>query len=277
MKPRVVTDWLQLVPSVSRRYQRRFLSRLLFSLLATLWLWAAAASPSYSHWADLAAAEILVNQGSAQVTLTFPTGLTAFADDNQDGQLQAAEVDTHKVELQKFLSDRIRLTNGTGLQGSLNVKPLEVAGASSFKLQPSSHSTLILDYTWPQPVGELQIDYNLFLPGVPTASCQATILQGDQLTSFVFTPENMQFSLGGSFRPWGWKWLLAIAGSIVWGAMHALSPGHGKTIVGAYLVGSRATPQHALFLALTTTITHTLGVFALGCATVFASKWISLE
>jgi ABC-type nickel/cobalt efflux system permease component RcnA len=32
------------------------------------------------------------------------------------------------------------------------------------------------------------------------------------------------------------------------GAMHALSPGHGKAVVGAYLVGSRGTAKHAVFL-----------------------------
>jgi nickel/cobalt exporter len=260
------------------RSQSRFVYHLLFSLLGTLFFWLATATPSYSHWADLAVAEILVNQGSAQVTLTFPTGLVAFADNNGDGSLLPAEVRTHEAQLQSFLSDRIRMTNDIGLKGSLAVKPLELAGTpSGLNLQPSTHSTLVLDYTWPKPVSELRINYNLFLPGVSTASCQATILYADQVTSFVFTPKNREFSVGGTFRLWGWSWLLAIAGSIIWGAMHALSPGHGKTIVGAYLVGSRATPQHALLLALTTTITHTLGVFALGAGTFFASKWISPE
>ena len=59
--------------------------------------------------------------------------------------------------------------------------------------------------------------------------------------------------------------------------MHALSPGHGKTIVGAYLIGSRGTPRHALFLGLTVTITHTLGVFALGFATLYASRYVVPE
>lgn len=61
------------------------------------------------------------------------------------------------------------------------------------------------------------------------------------------------------------------------GAMHAMSPGHGKTVVGAYLVGSRGTPKHAAFLGLTVTITHTLGVFALGIITLFASHLILPE
>ncbi len=61
------------------------------------------------------------------------------------------------------------------------------------------------------------------------------------------------------------------------GAAHALSPGHGKTVVGAYLVGSRGTFKHAVFLGATVTITHTLGVFALGLVTLFASNYILPE
>jgi ABC-type nickel/cobalt efflux system permease component RcnA len=71
--------------------------------------------------------------------------------------------------------------------------------------------------------------------------------------------------------------LLALAISFVWGAMHALTPGHGKTIVGAYLVGSRGSPKHALYLGLATTLTHTLGVFALGLITLFAAQYIVPE
>lgn len=61
------------------------------------------------------------------------------------------------------------------------------------------------------------------------------------------------------------------------GGFHALSPGHGKTIVGAYLVGSRGTARHAAFLGLTVTITHTAGVFALGLITLFASQYVVPE
>ncbi|MBA3478619.1 MAG: sulfite exporter TauE/SafE family protein, partial [Lautropia sp.] len=61
------------------------------------------------------------------------------------------------------------------------------------------------------------------------------------------------------------------------GAAHALSPGHGKTVVGAYLVGTRGTPRHALFLGVTVTLTHTLGVFALGLVTLFASSYVLPE
>jgi nickel/cobalt transporter (NicO) family protein len=71
--------------------------------------------------------------------------------------------------------------------------------------------------------------------------------------------------------------LLALLASFGWGAAHAFTPGHGKTVVAAYLVGSRGTARHALFLGLTTTITHTLGVFVLGLLVLFASRYILPE
>jgi ABC-type nickel/cobalt efflux system permease component RcnA len=48
--------------------------------------------------------------------------------------------------------------------------------------------------------------------------------------------------------------LLLAAG---FGALHALTPGHGKTMVAAYLVGERGTSWHAVVLGLVTTLTHT--------------------
>ena len=71
--------------------------------------------------------------------------------------------------------------------------------------------------------------------------------------------------------------LWALLGALLLGAVHALSPGHGKTIVGAYLIGSRGTPRHAVFLGLTVTLTHTIGVFALGFAAWYASQFIVPE
>jgi ABC-type nickel/cobalt efflux system permease component RcnA len=73
---------------------------------------------------------------------------------------------------------------------------------------------------------------------------------------------------------------IALAGLLLafgLGALHAMSPGHGKTVVGAYLVGSRGTIKQAVFLGATVTITHTLGVFALGLITLFASNYILPE
>jgi ABC-type nickel/cobalt efflux system permease component RcnA len=71
--------------------------------------------------------------------------------------------------------------------------------------------------------------------------------------------------------------LVAMAVSVGLGAFHALEPGHGKTVVAAYLVGSRGTAWHALMLGLIVTVTHTAGVYVLGAVTLFASHYVVPE
>ena len=61
------------------------------------------------------------------------------------------------------------------------------------------------------------------------------------------------------------------------GAAHALEPGHGKTIVAAYLVGSRGRTRHAVGLGLLVTASHTAGVYILGGIVLYASKYIIPE
>jgi nickel/cobalt exporter len=71
--------------------------------------------------------------------------------------------------------------------------------------------------------------------------------------------------------------LLGLLVAFGMGAAHALSPGHGKTVVAAYLVGSRGTAAHAIILGVTVTLSHTLGVFLLGFVVLYASNYIVPE
>jgi nickel/cobalt exporter len=74
-------------------------------------------------------------------------------------------------------------------------------------------------------------------------------------------------------------WVLLSAALIAagLGALHALEPGHGKTIVAAYLVGSRGTARHAVLLGVVVTAAHTAGVYLLGAVTLYASRYIVPE
>jgi ABC-type nickel/cobalt efflux system permease component RcnA len=65
--------------------------------------------------------------------------------------------------------------------------------------------------------------------------------------------------------------------ALAWGALHALSPGHGKAMVAAYLVGTRGTRRHAVALGGVVTATHTVGVFALGLVTLLLSRYVVPE
>jgi nickel/cobalt exporter len=71
--------------------------------------------------------------------------------------------------------------------------------------------------------------------------------------------------------------LVLLAAAFGWGALHALAPGHGKSMVAGYLAGSRGTPRHAFALGATVTATHTASVFALALITLAASEFIVPE
>jgi ABC-type nickel/cobalt efflux system permease component RcnA len=88
----------------------------------------------------------------------------------------------------------------------------------------------------------------------------------DAFTALIATPEISASIL-----------VLAALLAAALGAFHALEPGHGKTVVAAYLVGSRGTARHALLLGLIVTASHTAGVYLLGGVTLYASRYIVPE
>ena len=71
--------------------------------------------------------------------------------------------------------------------------------------------------------------------------------------------------------------VLLLLAAFGWGALHALSPGHGKAMVAAYLIGTRGTARHAVWLGVTVTVTHTIGVFALGLVALALSQYVLPE
>jgi len=108
----------------------------------------------------------------------------------------------------------------------------------------------------------------------PAASGEAPIrLQANQLgtprDAFTELIATRQLGLGLIL------FAMVIAASL--GAFHALEPGHGKTVVAAYLVGSRGTAWHALILGLIVTASHTAGVYLLGAVTLYASRYVVPE
>src|SRR5260370_28514684 len=95
----------------------------------------------------------------------------------------------------------------------------------------------------------------------PQAAAPGTVVRGDFLSQLL---NRRDLGLG--------MVLLGLGVAFCLGAIHALSPGHGKTIVAAYLVGARGTMKHAIFLGGMVTFTHTVSVFFLGFPTVFLSQ-----
>jgi ABC-type nickel/cobalt efflux system permease component RcnA len=97
----------------------------------------------------------------------------------------------------------------------------------------------------------------------PVAPVPGTVAKGDYLSRFLHQSEFSTYTI-----------LVALLVAFALGAAHALTPGHGKTIVAAYLVGSRGTLKHAAFLGAMVTFTHTVSVFLLGLATLFLFQYV---
>ena len=103
-------------------------------------------------------------------------------------------------------------------------------------------------------------------PAPPQGAAAGTVVRGDFLSQLL---NKREIGLG--------MVLIGLAVAFGLGAMHAMSPGHGKTIVAAYLVGSRGTFKHAIFLGAMVTFTHTISVFLLGFTTLFLSQYVLPE
>jgi nickel/cobalt exporter len=68
--------------------------------------------------------------------------------------------------------------------------------------------------------------------------------------------------------------LIAIIMAMIYGGLHALTPGHGKSLVAAYLIGTKGRIADAVILGIVTSFTHTFSVIILGLIALFASKYI---
>jgi ABC-type nickel/cobalt efflux system permease component RcnA len=112
---------------------------------------------------------------------------------------------------------------------------------------------------------------------VPTPGTRPQVTRGSALRAPDRVADSAFASLIAREHLGVWVILASLAAALFWGAAHALSPGHGKTIITAYLVGRRGTPRHAALLGLIVTVTHTVGVFALGLITLLLSRFIVPE
>ena len=131
----------------------------------------------------------------------------------------------------------------------------------------------------------LKIDFNTGAGGKGTCYKETVLvckaLSGEEQKTF---PKQMQLEpVSGieklkeimlSDKVGGQIILIAIIMAMIYGGLHALTPGHGKTLVAAYLVGTQGRIADAVILGIVTTFTHTFSVIILGLITLFASKYI---
>lgn len=105
-----------------------------------------------------------------------------------------------------------------------------------------------------------------------TFGAQGTVAGGTRGTTGSADENRLLALVGTEMTPTVLLGTLGLA--FVLGALHALTPGHGKTMVAAYLVGSRGTVSQAILLGIVVTITHTASVFLLGIACMVAFQYV---
>jgi hydrogenase/urease accessory protein HupE len=166
------------------------------ALLLGLILSFSLAIPSQAHWADLAVADIQIRERDVELNLTIPTGLVDRFDDDRNRKLSALEITKHQNDLQQFFNQKLRLTAAGQTQSRLTVRST-VAKDSQPNLiaTPDTHSNLLLQYRWAQPLTQLQMNYDLFVPGVNTARCLAQVFRDGKVDNIVFTPTSKDAAL----------------------------------------------------------------------------------
>ena len=164
----------------------------------------------------------------------------------------------HRGEHHLFYENNYLSDSGTYLVNALSDKPewIQINQQNKDVFQKSVR----LDYTI-SPEAPVDFDSEAALstidvPGGVTAGQQ-------QLTGFLYNFELTPLLM-----------LMGLSLSVVLGGLHALTPGHGKTLVAAYLIGSRGTVRHAMVLGGIVTFTHTASVIVIGLLALLASQFI---
>jgi len=158
-------------------------------------------------------------------------------------------------------------------QDPLTSPPQELTAAIDWKgAEPVMTSAGSKPAEKPRPT---ESDVRVDAPQLPTPATGATVAEpnsGGQVRRGDFLSTTLQ----GKEIGWGLG-LICVAVAFWFGALHALEPGHGKTMVAAYLVGERGTPKHAILLGGMVTFTHTVSVFILGLLTMFLAQYIRAD
>jgi hydrogenase/urease accessory protein HupE len=147
------------------------------------------AIPSQAHWADLAVADIQIRSRDVELNLSIPTGLVAQFDDDRNNQLSDAEITKHQQELQVFFNQKVQLTAARVKHQTLTIEStITQKLPSNLIATPDTHSNLLLQYHWANPIDRLQLHYDLFIPNVNTARCLAQVFRNGTTTNIVLTP-----------------------------------------------------------------------------------------
>lgn len=186
---------------------------------------------------------------------TPPAASLDFSDNNYPGRIGWREVIAHPAPGASLLHSTAPTTD---LSAELTAYPDDLLSS------PPGLSSVSLSY---------DASHASPAPGADALGASATITpalaperSGAGFASLIDTQDLTPFVV-----------ILALLAALAFGAVHALEPGHGKTLVAAYFVGIKGTARQAVALGLIIAATHTIGVLAIGLITLFGSRYFLPE
>ncbi|GIE99334.1 nickel/cobalt transporter [Paractinoplanes rishiriensis] len=255
-----------------------------------------AAGPAQAHAVDEVLQQVYLGPAAGaldvEVVLTpgamVASGYTTGIDTNRDGTFGPSETAAHMAVVARSLTLTV---DGAPV-------PLTVTGSSypDRKLLAVGGSAISLYATAPLPPGAERIEFrDAYRPYQKTA-VQMSVTgpageivrrdEGRTLTVQLAAPvqaapappptpsENRALAALREPLTSPWALLVLIAVCALLGALHALTPGHGKAFLAAYLVGTKGTPRQAVALGGMITATHTASVLILGVAVLVAGHYV---
>ena len=206
---------------------------------------------------------------SAGGRLTFPPGLAGLSTLRLECDLSApvarlGDVDVHDGNL----ADRVGWHEVTAVGDGTTLRDSSVPAVSAsarLTAYPSGVPALdVRDATFAVRAGGAQAG-----PVDAAASRGSSVPGGDRATRlFASLVSDHDLSFGFA--------LVAVGVALVLGAFHALAPGHGKTVMAAYVVGRKGGRKQAVGIGVAVAVTHTVGVLALGLV-VWTSQAFAAE
>jgi len=258
------------------------------------------ATPALAHPTDEVVQQVYLTPAASglEVRLDLTPGVlvsgpfTATIDTDGDGTLSSAEVDAHTAAVQSAVAVQVdgrsvdlTLTGHTYPPAALlaaagGTVTLEWTGA----LPADAHQLVVTDRY--ETAGRPAVQMSVLVPPDPVPLGRIAHADGGRSMTVALNPAtapapapaaDTPAAAGASMldalrRPLTSPWaLLALVGACcLLGGLHALTPGHGKTLLAAYLVGDRGTPRQAVALGAVITVSHTAAVLALGGAVLAA-------
>ncbi|MFH0888094.1 MAG: hypothetical protein V1871_02670 [Planctomycetota bacterium] len=165
---------------------------------------------------------------------------------------------TNTLPKEVFLKIFIAQGKGIDITYSPEQRSRSLLFKSGFWLNPADYNGLQVDY---KEIGKSEPKFNR-----PTTLVTANSANpGKDKIVDILRSQSLSF----------WMILFGLGLAFFYGAVHALTPGHGKTLVGAYLIGSRGTIPQAIILGLVVTATHLFTVIVAGILALRAAHYIN--